>query len=452
MPSVAIVGAGISGLATAFFLRQLRPDLKLTVLEKGAEPGGGKVRSSRRDGFTFDWGPNGFLTNAPETLALADALGLSDALLPASRAAGRRYLFRDGALKPLPTSPLAFLRSDLVSPTSKVRALLEPLLARREEREESVYRFLERHFGVGVARAFADPLVVGITAGDASELSVDALFPHFRAIEREHGSLVRGLIAAQRRSRREGGPRTHLASFRNGGIQRLIDALTSELDASLRLGAGVIALERSGPSGYLLRVEGGGEVRAERVVLAVPAFTAARLLEPHLPEAARQLAAIPYTSVQVFGLGFDQTELPRPLDGFGFLTPRGQGVRSRGVLWSSSVFPDQAPEGKVMVRVIAGGTADPDFTELSTDEALTEVRRDLEVTMGITAAPSHLEMVRWRRGIPQYLLGHQERLRQLEATLTSLPGVVLTGNAYRGVGLNDCVRDAGRVATALSQL
>jgi oxygen-dependent protoporphyrinogen oxidase len=443
---IAVVGGGLAGLATAFFLRRLRPDVDLVILERG-DAAGGKVRSTVHDGFTFDWGPNGFLDEAPETLMLCEALGLEDVLLGASSAAGDRFLVRESALVALPRSPAAFLRSPLVPAGGRLRALLEPLVPRWGGREESVASFLERRFGRGVADAFAESLVTGIAAGDPHALSVDALLPRLRDLERRHGSVLLGMIAAQRRARREG-RRSRLSSL-PGGMQRLIDALALNLGPSLSVSAPVVALKRRG-DGYVVVVEGGSEVIARRVVLAVPAFVGAELLAPHLPEAAQLLAEIPYAPVVVVGLGYRQQDLGRSASGFGFLAPRGQGVRSLGVLWSSSLFPNQAPAGGVALRAIAGGMLDPSFLELSDSDAISVVQRDLGLAMGIEAAPQVTMVIRWRRGIPQYQLGHTERLRQVEMALSALPGVIMTGNAYRGVGINDVVRDACRIAEVLA--
>ena len=443
MPQVAIVGGGIAGLATASFLRRLAPGLRFVLLEKGIDPGG-KARSTSEGGFTFDWGPSSFRANAPETLELAGAVGLSERLLPASEVARNRFVYRDGGLRPVPVSPQAFLRSELLSPGGKLRALLEPVLASQVSQEESVHVFLSRHFGAGVAAAFADSLVSDTTVGNAGELSLDALFPQLRRLEREHRSLLRGLIGSQ-------GGWGLPTSFREGGIQCLIDALRADLTPELLTRAEVTAFEPDASGGFILRLKEGGEVVAAQVVLATPAPVSATLLRPHSPEAAGLLAAIPYANVHVFGLGFDRIDVPRLLDGFGFVVPRGEGVRSLGVQWSSSIFPDQAPKGKVLLRVIAGGTVDPAFADLSRMEALATVRRDLEITMGITAEPEYVEAVYWHRGSPQYLLGHCERLERVERLIADMPGVTLTGDAYRGVGLNDCIRDAKRVATALAE-
>lgn len=437
---VAIVGGGISGLSVAWHLKARRASLDVRVLEKALTPGG-KARSSREAGYLLDWGPNGFLTNVPETLELARALALEPDMQAASDAAKHRYLYIEGALKKLPTSPPALLASDLLLPSEKLAAFKD-LFARPLEQEETVYAFVARHFGPAVAERFAGPLVLGITAGDAREVSLDALFPRMRELERlGNGSLLRALIR-QRREAKEPGLSGRLTSFR-GGVQRLIDALADKLGETVHCGAEVdhIALHSHG---YTLMLKNGGAVTCSRLVMATPAYTSARLLEKILPEASRELAAIPYADVRVLGFGFDRIDVPNALAGFGFLVPRGEGVRSLGVLYSSSLFPDQAPPGKVLLRVIAGGRVDPSFAELAEDEAVAEVRRDLRRTLHIVAEPEFVCVVTWRRGIPQYPLGHRARVERVMRALP--PTLYLTGNAYYGVGLNDCVRDAKRIA------
>ncbi len=451
-----VVGAGISGLTAA--LTALRAGLEVTVLEAGPEPGG-QARSSRQGGYTLDWGPNGFLTNVPEAAELAASVGLRGELLPASDAAERRYLYWDGDLRPIPTSPGSFLRSELLSPPGKLRFLAEALYARAVKREESVHGFMARHFGFEAARVFAGPFVQGISAGDARRLSLDAMFPRLRQLEASHGSLLRGLAAAQqtaRRSVRERGGR--LATFRDGGVQRLIDALTAELGDRVRTGSAVTALRhapgREGESGILVELQSGETHADERLVIATPAYVAADLVEAVAPEASAALREIRYVDVHVFGFGFDRLDVPYPLDGFGFLVPRGQHkVRVLGASWSSVLFEDQAPEGKLGLRVLAGGALDPGFSDLGEEEALRTARRDLETTMGIVAEPEYQRLIRWPRGIPQFELGHRERVERARAALTlALPGARLAGNYLDGVGLNDAVRTARAAARSLLPL
>ena len=439
--SVAIVGGGLAGLTAAYYLRAARPDWHVTIFERHTRVGG-KVRSSSRGGFTFDWGPNGFLTNVEDTLRLVWDLGLGEELQPASDAAKLRYLYRDGALRELPSSPQAFLRTSLLSAQAKAKAALEFVTGKDTNVEETVYEFIERHFGSEVAETFAEAAVLGITAGDAKELSVDALFPRFRALESQHGSLLKAMM----RSRGKAG---RLTSFREGGAQRLVDALKLELERDTALGVGVVGIAPLEP-GFELALSTGVSTQVDEVILATPAFVSGELIDGFLPGAAAQLKDIEYADVAVFGVGFNRVDIPLELDGFGFLVPRGEGVRALGVLWSSVVFSDQAPEGQVMLRVICGGTLDPNFMSLSDTEAMQSVRDDLRLTMGITAEPTFFDGVKWPGGIPQYALGHAKRVGSIMTSLEKYPGLYLCGNAYHGVGINDTVRDARRAVREIT--
>ncbi len=448
MKHVVIVGGGLAGLGTAFFLQQARPELTITILEKEPQAGG-KVRSSHRAGYTVDWAANGFLPNVPDTLELARTLGLE--LQEAAEVAKNRLLYKNGALRTLPASPPAFLTSELLLLSEKLRAAAEPLLGRAYEGEESVYDFVARHFGRGVADVFAGPFVLGITGGDAKRLSLDALFPRFRVLEHTHGSLVRALVKQQRAAKEASHQNPdpdrpkRLTSFR-GGSGQLVAALAEKFTGKLERGAQVETLK---PVNGGLEVRWNGRVlRADAVVLATPSFVSAQLVRPFSSAAAEALADIRYADVQVFGLGYHRADVPSGLESFGFLVPRGEGVRVLGVLYSSSIFPGQAPDGRALLRVIAGGTVDPEFAALTPDEALAAVRRDLRVTMGIVAEPEFAEHIPWPQGIPQYELGHVLRIERAETALAEHP-LWLTGNAYRGVGVNDTVRDARRTAGAL---
>ena len=270
-------------------------------------------------------------------------------------------------------------------------------------------------------------------------------FPRFRALEREHGSLIRAMIAAQRRAKEENKPKSRLTSFKAGGVNRLIHALGDALGERVRLGVGVERLEPHS-NGYKLTLSSSETFKADVVILATPAYVTAGLIQPFAPRAAQELQQIPYADVQVFGLGYDRADVTNALEGFGFLVPRGEGLRVLGVLYGSSIFPGQAPQGKVLLRVIAGGSVDPDFAQLSEEEALGVVKRELEISLGITAEPEMVTHIPWPKGIPQYGLGHRGGVETIMREVSACPGLHLTGNAYYGVGVNDCVRDARRVA------
>ncbi len=466
-PRVVVVGGGISGLTAAWQLLRERPDVQITVLESDARPGG-TATTDVRDGFTIDRGPNGFLTNVPDAYALSSELGLGQDLHPASEAAGRRYLFSRGRLEPAPTDLVSMILSRLVSPAAKARMALEPFVPKGDpRRDESVHAFAARRLGRAFADAFVAPMVAGVSAGDATQVSLASQFPRMARLEAQHGSLVRGMLA-QRRARRRAahaepasnalpestaggpaGPGGRLTSFASGGAGRLAAALAEALGPCLRTATAVSRIAR-GATGLEVVTTDGERLRADHVVLATPAFVTADLLEGWLPDAAPSLRAIPYAGIRVVALGYPRSALRRPLDGFGFLTLPGERVRALGVLWSSTLFPYQAPAGRVLLRALAGGVRDPGFLALSEEEAVGSVREDLQHSLGILAAPTMTHVVTWVRGIPQYTLGHRQRVEGVMARVTAAGGVSLTGNAYHGVGLNDCVRDARAVASRVA--
>ncbi len=447
-----VVGGGVSGLTTGFRLAQTGASVH--VLEAEERPGG-TARTTRRDGWCCDWGPNGFLTNVTDTVELAADLGLGDELVAASELAKKRYLWRDGRLVALPTSPPAFATTPLLGLAAKLRVLGEPFATPRDPNvDETVYEFAQRRIGTEFAEAFIRPMVVGITAGDAREVSLDAMFPRMRAMEIEHGSLFRALRAKQREAAAKGdtsdgpaGPGGRLTTFRTGGIERLSEALRDRLGASLTTGFSASQLTRDGDAWVVSN--GTAQVRGKRLILAVPSYVAARLVAPHHESLGARLEALTYAGVRVLGIGFRLADIPRALDGFGFLVPPGQPLRMLGCLWTSSIFPDQAPPDHALLRIIAGGVFDPEFVELSDEEALEAIRAELHTTLGIEAEPVFVTHKRWRRAIPQYLRGHLARVDAIEADAAEL-GIHVTGNAYRGVSLNDCVKRATELAHRLT--
>ncbi len=436
---VAVIGAGISGLTAAYRLQQA--GVEVVVLEREAVAGG-KIRSSSENGLTFDWGPNGFLSNAPDTLKLVADLGLNLELEPAADAAKNRFIWRNGALHKLPGTPPAAIATKVLTPFQKIRALLEYVVPAKKPEFESVFDFAARRFGRAVAETFIAPMVIGITSGDARATSLDALFPRMRTMEESQGSLLKAMIAGQRRAKKTGvkSPSSRLTSFKQGGIQRLTDRLQEMLGSSLRLGVTVSKLE---PSNHGYRVfSSAGMFEVDAVILATPAFVSADLLEVSNPELALELRGIPYANVRVFGLAFNPSDVPANLEGFGFLAARDQGIRILGCLYTSTFFPSQTSNDQVFLRVICGGSLDPEFASLSPDVALEVIKQDLQKTLGITAQPVSVQEARWDKGIPQYLLDHPSRMSKIQKLLEQHPGLYLAGNAYRGVGVNDCIREA----------
>jgi protoporphyrinogen/coproporphyrinogen III oxidase len=445
---VVIVGAGLSGLTAAFEVLRRRASARVVVVE-ASDRAGGVIATDHVDGFTVDHAPGGFLANAPATLELVDALGLTSALRSADASAQRRYLLKGGRLHSVPTSPLAFATSPLLSARARARVLLEPFVPSRPPLDESVHAFVSRRLGEEFATTLVGAMVRGITAGDARQTSLPALFPTMRRMEVEHGSLVRALLQRRRRAggAGPGGPGGRLTTFRDGGMGRLPATLAAALGDRLRLRTTVTGITRR-EAGFEVATADGEVVASRAVVVATPAAAAARLLAGVAPDAAAPLADIPYAGVRMLALGYHRRDVPSPCTGFGFLVPPGEPSRLLGVLFTSSTFPEQAPDGHLLVRALAGGVGDPEMVRVDDARALTIVREELGRILGLSAAPVMVRQIVWERAIPQYVLGHQERLARVEGALGHVPGLFLAGNAYRGVGVNDAVRDGLMAAHA----
>lgn len=445
---VAIIGAGVAGLTCAYRLTQHHPDWQVTVLEQSPFAGG-NVRAITHEGYTFDLAANGVLP-APDTLTLFDDLGLSPE--PAADSAKRRFIFKNGGLHALPESPVGLLRFPLLLPSEKVRVLLEPWLTKQHPQEESVHGFIARHFGNTFADVFAEPLVLGVSGGNAKKTSLDALFPRMRQLEWQHQSLLKGMIHMQRVAKKraqETGqtpPKRRLMSLA-GGMGTLTATLAQQLEPHIRCNTSVIDIQQQ-DGGFRLQLQHGEVLDAHQVVVTAPAHTAASLVQNISAESASTLREIPFVDMRVLALGFNRVDVPHALDGFGFLVPAGQSVESLGVLFTSSLFRDRAPAGKILVRVITGGHRQPDICERPFDEVLASVRRDLERTLGISAAPDMVYDIPWRCGIPQYLLGHRERVARAEQALPE--GVWLAGNSYHGIGVNDTIEHAHTLVQRLA--
>ena len=449
MTRIVVVGGGIAGLTAAWALRWREPGAHLTVLERSSRTGG-HIRTEHVNGYTCEAGPDGFLDNAPETLRLVRQIGLERQLLPSRDAARKRYIFRQGRLHEVPASPAALLASRLLSPAGKVRLLCEPFSRRPAGDDESIHDFASRHVGGEAASVLVDAMVSGIFAGDAHALSLRACFPRMWEMESQHGSLVRALLATRKQrhaSDTPGAPAGKLTSFING-MSALVEGLTEMLADAVRLDTRVLTVGRDLHSNGWNILTTAGRVDADAIVLAGPAAESSEILRTFDPGLARELDGIPTAPVAVIALGYDAAAIP-PLDGFGFLVPRSEGLRTLGALWETSIYPNRAPAGKALLRVIVGGAKDRDAVALSDDELLDTVRGDLEKTMGLRAAPEFVRITRHRRGIPQYERGHLSRLERIDALLSAHPGLHLAGNSYRGVSMNACIAEADRLAEAV---
>jgi len=446
MVDVAIVGGGLSGLALAHALTRVAPDLRdgLVVLERD-QVAGGHLRTERIDGFLCEAGPGGLLDSSGSTLDLVERLGLTARITPASDAAKRRYLLRNGALHPLPSSPPALLRSPLLSAGGKLRLFAEPLIPRGGSEDETIHAFVARRFGREAADLLAGPFATGVFGGDARQLSMRACFPAICDMEARHGSLLRALVARRRAapdpSRRFPGRQF---SFRDG-LGELVAALAAALGPVVRTGTSVVAIERR-DDGWRLRLESGEPMDTAALVLACGAQTAAALLRDIDDGLAGDIAGIPEPPLAFVCLGYDEAAVGRPLDGFGFLIAGGERAGILGALWDSTIYPGRAPDGHVLLRVLVGGQSDPGAASLPDGTLVQRAHVALRAVLPVTRAPVLARVYRHIPGIPQYTPGHLARLRRIAERLTRHPGLFLAGNPYRGVSMPHCIQDAAALA------
>jgi protoporphyrinogen/coproporphyrinogen III oxidase len=448
---IVVVGAGIAGLAIAWELASrpgLLPDgIGITVLEAGPRAGG-HIRSERREGYLFEWGPTGFLDDAPETLDACHRLGLDPRLTRADASAERRFVVRDGKLRRLPSGIASFAGSDVLTLRGRLRVFCEPFVPpRRADIEESVFEFARRRIGREAALVLVDALVTGIWAGNADILSLRSAFPKLAALERDHGGLVRGMLARRGAGGGATGPRGRLTSFSNG-LEELPLALADKLGTRLRVGARVAGIERRG-SAFRVGIESAPDLDAAAVVLACPSWMAAPIIAGFDDELSTQLAGIPSVGVAVVHLGFARRHAEE-LSGFGFLIPRGETKSVLGVMIPSNIFPRRAPEAHVLATVMLGGARDPSAAEASDQALIDNACSVLKALAGVNGDPQFSCTIRHARAIPQYVLCHAERLAAIDARLRNVPGLFLAGNSYRGIAINACLAEAPRVAESVA--
>ena len=443
---VIVIGGGIAGLSAAVTLRaearRRGAPLNLTLIERERRPGG-HARTLDADGFLVEAGPNGFLNREPETLALIDSLNLSAHVITANPTAARRFIVRDGRLCEVPASPVTLLKTRALSWRGKARLLAEPWATGPPSTEETVYEFACRRIGKEAADVLVDTAVSGISAGDSRRLSVSAQFPMMVEMERDHGSLFRAMIA-----RRRSAP-TRLLSF-DRGISVLTDTMSAELAGSLIVGATVTSVER-GPGAWSVRLDDGRRIEGDHVVLASPARATAALLRGIDRTLAQALNDIDYSGVAVVGLGFRAADLPRPLNGYGYLVTRREALATLGVVWESSMFAGRAPEGHVLLRAMLGGMRVSDMADRSEAECIHVAYAELARVMGIRADPVHVSVHRWRQAIAQYTVGHQARMEGLRQRVAVHAGLHVCGTSYDGVSLKHAVKSGRTMARALGE-
>lgn len=472
---VAIVGGGVTGLSAAWYLQQEAAekdlDVAYTLLEQ-SDRWGGKIATDTvaADGvapFVVEGGPDSFITQKPWALQLARELGLDDELLPTNDAQRKVFVLNNGRPTPLPdgvmlivpTKIMPFALSPLISPLGKLRMGMDLFIPPKTDGEdETLAEFIQRRLGTEALDKIAEPLMSGIYNAEAEKQSLLATFPRFRAIEEKHGSLIKGMLAAKqaraeakrRRSQNGAGPdnggRRKISTFisMKDGMHTLVEALQEQLVGDCRLETAVRSLKTAPDGGYILTLDDETTLHADAVILAVPAYVAARLVEDAAPDAAEKLDAIRYVSTGTISLAFRRDEVDHPLDGFGLVIPRSEKRAINAITWTSTKFNQRAPDGYVLVRAFFGGSRTPHMMEMDDETLAPIVRGELAELMGIDAEPIFHCIYRWMDANPQYDVGHLERVEAIENALP--PGLCVTGSPYRGIGIPDCVRQAKETA------
>lgn len=470
---IIIIGGGITGLSAAFYMRKLlsgqQISAEITLIEKSSSLGG-KIKTLRRDGFLIEQGPDSFMARKQPILDLTRELGLEPELVAANPKAKANYILHKGRLHQMPmglmlgipTEVTPFMKTGLLSPLGKLRAAFDLWLPKREEAgDESLGAFIERRLGREVLEQVTEPLLAGIYAGDAKALSLQATFPQFRQLEQRHRSLILGMLASKKQARvmpkelPEIARRSLFLTFK-GGLGSLIERLDEQLCSIRRLtGQAVKEVTREGRR-YQVRLEHGEELPADGVIMALPAYETAVLLEGSAEiqvQAQRSIQAlrdIPYVSVANIALAFKPQDIKLPLNGSGFVVPRSEGRMITACTWTSSKWLHTAPNDHILLRAYIGHAGAQAWTKLTDRELLDAVRQDLQAIMGIAAEPLFTELTRWGRSMPQYPVGHLEQLAKLrEGLAASHPGILLCGSGYEGVGLPDCIGQGRRAAEAL---
>jgi len=467
---VIIVGGGIVGLATAYYLqeesRAAGLPLTYTLLESDRTPGG-KIVTEHADDFVIEGGPDCFLSRKPWAADLCRRLGLGDDLMDTNDARRKVFVLNRGRLTPLPdgvmlivpTRITPFLTSPLISWPGKVRMGLDLFIpSRHDGDDESVANFVRRRLGQEALDKIAEPLMSGIHVSDPERQSLLGTFPRFRDLELKYGSLIRGMLAARRAPQpprsSDSGPSSMFITLRQGlgqFTQSLERALTG---GQVITGTRVVGLERGDGEGdhgdhpyYRVRTGDGATSEAHAVILTTPAFVSAELVSDLAPSLADALRGIRYVSTAVITLGFRRADVAHPLDGFGFVVPRRERRKVFGCTWTSTKFHHRAPPEALLLRCFVGGPGREEVVELSDEELMALVRQELGVIMGLHAPPTLTRIFRWPKANPQYDVGHLDRVREMHALCETQPGLFITGSAFEGVGLPDCVRQGQQAAS-----
>lgn len=474
--TVVIVGGGITGLSTAFYLeksaRERGEELRVVVVE-ASDRLGGKIMTEETDGYVIELGPDSFLARKVAAVNLARDLGIEHELVGQNPNARKTYIYYKNDLHRLPqglnigvpTQFMPFATTKLLSIPGKIRAGLDFVLPKSDgKHDQSLGEFLERRLGKEVVTNMCAPLLSGIYAGDLYKLSLRATFPQFEALEQKYGSLVRGMLAQARELKAKAAqaksgqgsntptqpeygakpsvklPNSMFLTFKNG-LERYITRLVEVLESTdLRTSTRVQAIDKADRTGtYHVRLEGGETILADAVVVTTPTYDAANLLPDSFKPKA-MLEKVPYVSVATVVFAFDKGAFQYDLDASGFLCPRGQGTTITACTWTSSKWLHTASDGKILMRFYVGRAGEEEIVNETDEEIVRRVRQDMKRIMNLTAVPKFTRVTRMREAMPQYTVGHLDRVKAFnEEAAQLLPGVLFTGAGYNGLGIPDCI-------------
>lgn len=472
LPRIAVIGGGITGLAAAHRLRKLLPQVELQLFE-ASDRLGGPLFTIAHDESLLEQGADSFLLKTPFALDLCRELDLADELIPTNEQHRRALVVRDGRLVPVPEGFVlmkpqnlgAMLKSPLFGPLSKLRLLAEPLApvpaaVNRPGYDESVASFATRRLGREVYERLVEPLIAGIYVADANKLSLAATYPEFLEAERQHGSLWRSVRKARQLAERDGNAQAPAAAARygqfvtlRGGLRTLVDALVHKLPAkAIRLRTQVMQVERHATNSWTIKTAPGVPLEHfDGVLIASHAPQAAPLLSSFDAELSRELASIEYASSAVVTLVYHRQDIDHPLDGFGVVVPA---IERRPIVAASFLtvkFPGHAPPGRAIVRVFSGGALQPDVVDHDDQTLIATAKQQLAELIGANGEPIETHVMRWRDAMPQYQVGHVARVESIEQRVATHTGLELAGNAYRGVGIPQCVHIARQAAERLAK-
>jgi protoporphyrinogen/coproporphyrinogen III oxidase len=449
---VVIIGAGISGLTTAYFLT--KEGFDVTVLEKKREVGG-SVETVKEKGFLFDRGPNSGLETTPVLSKIVSDLKLDDDLVYANKEASKRYILRDNMLHPLPMNPAAFLRTKLFSGKAKTRLFAEPFVKRSKDGYyQSIAEFVKRRLGQEFLDYAINPFVAGVYAGNPEDLSVHSAFPKLYELEEKYGGLIIGSIKSikERRQRAEKSKQSaRMFSFIDG-MQKLPNAITSFLGNKVQTFCDVTSIEKK-ENGYMIRYNNAGhlkEMDCEILISTLPAYVAAEIFKDWDEKLSVHLKTIYYPPVLALMLGYNKESIRQNLDGFGFLVPAKERRSFLGAIWSSTIFPNRADDDKAAFTLFVGGARDPEVGNIDKEILIKKVRGEFEKIMGITEEPIYVSYKYWTKSIPQYNLGYIEHERFFDEFEKQNPGLYFSGNFRGGISIGDCLKNGELLAEKIS--